>query len=376
MSSLILLFVTFFLLSLSISLFFLKHFINFSKKNNILDHPDDRKTHITPTPSSGGLAFGIIIILLLPIIIGYKEYQIAIYCSVLLLVLGYLDDRYDLSAKLKFSIQIIVTIITISSIGPIILIDSNPLYFNHIFTFFFILGFTNSYNLIDGVDGLAGLYGVFILALLSFIFIIDANYIVAIITVSLMASLVAFLKFNLKSAQVFMGDTGTLLLGFLISVFAVIAINEHPVSSLYFESQYSLHIILLGALILPMVDTVRVMTNRILKGIAPFKADRSHLHHLLGKIGLTHIHISLCFLSITVFLTLTTAILVLLNLNFIFIIISIITIITILFNVILYITLLQHKKRIEEYQNSIEFIIKNNYLIKGNSLRTDTKQSI
>ena len=371
MSTLTLLYVTFFLLSLGITLFFLKHFINFSKKNNILDQPDHRKTHTNPTPSSGGLAFGIIMILLLPLIMGYTEYQVPIFCSILLLILGYFDDRHDLSAKLKFSIQIIVTLITISSIGPLTLIDSNPFYFNHVFTFFFILGFTNSYNLIDGVDGLAGLYGVFMLILVSVVFILDKNFEISLLTISLIAGLIGFLKFNLKSAQVFMGDTGSLFLGFLISIFTVISINEHPVSSFYLTSDYSLHLILLGALTLPMVDTIRVMSIRILNGFPPFKADRLHLHHLLGKIGMSSIQITLSFLSITVFITLFTTLLVVLNLNFIFIIISIVSVITILFNVILYIRLLQHQRHIKDYQDSIKFIIKNNYLIKGNTLSTE-----
>ncbi len=373
MSTLTLLYVTFFLLSLGITLFFLKHFISFSKRNNILDRPDDRKTHTNPTPSSGGLAFGIIMILLLPLIMGYTVYQVVIFCSILLLILGYIDDRYDLSAKLKFSVQIIVTLITISSIGPLVLIDSNPFYFNHIFTFFFILGFTNSYNLIDGVDGLAGLYGVFILILVSAVFILDKNYVLSVLTVSLIAGLIGFLKFNLKSAQVFMGDTGSLFLGFLISIFTVIAINEHPISSVYLTHNYSLQLVLLGALTLPMVDTIRVMSIRLLKGNPPFKADRLHLHHLLGKIGMSSIQISLSFLSITIFLTLVTASLVTLNLNYIFILVSIISIVTLVFNIILYVRMLQHQSRIREYRDLIKFISKTNYLIKRNNLITEIK---
>jgi UDP-GlcNAc:undecaprenyl-phosphate GlcNAc-1-phosphate transferase len=369
----ILLLISLFLLSLGITLLFLKHFIKFSKKNNLLDKPDDRKTHLTPTPSSGGLAFGIVIILALPLLLKYTDHQIPILCSLILLVLGYFDDRYDLSAKLKFSIQIMVTIVTISFIGPINLMDTNPLYVNHIITFFFILGFTNSYNLIDGVDGLAGLYGVFILAVLSSIFILDKNYNTAIITIALIASLIGFLKYNLKSAKVFMGDTGSLFIGFLITTFTVTAINEHPISSFYLTNNYSLHLVLLAALTLPMFDTIRVMFIRILKGNPPFKADRIHLHHLLGKIGMTHLQITLSFLFISVFITLFTLSLVILNLNFIFIIISIISTITLVFNTILYVRMKQHQKRIKGYQNSLKFIIENNYLIKGNTLRTELK---
>jgi UDP-GlcNAc:undecaprenyl-phosphate GlcNAc-1-phosphate transferase len=369
----ILLLISLFLFSLGITLLFLKHFIKFYKENNFLDKTDDRKTHLFPTPSSGGLAFGIVIILALPLLLKYTDQQIPIFCSFILLILGYLDDKYDLSVKLKFSIQIMVTIVTISFIGPISLMDTNPLYFNHIITFFFILGFTNSYNLIDGIDGLAGLYGVFILALLSFIFILDKNYSTSIITIILIASLIGFLKYNLKSAKVFMGDTGSLFIGFLITTFTVTAINEHPISSFYLANNNSLHLVLLAALILPMFDTIRVMLIRILKGNSPFKADRIHLHHLLGKIGMTHLQITLSFLFISIFIMLFTMLLVILNLNFIFIIISIISVITLILNAILYVRIKQHQSRIKDYQNSLKFIIENNYLIKGNTWRTELK---
>ena len=162
----------------------------------------------------------------------------------------------------------------------------------------------NAFNLIDGINGLSGSIGTLISVLLgSWFFLIDRLEI-AIVAFSLAGALVAFLKYNVSPAKIFMGDTGSLLLGLVCSILAIQFIELHQDlgdSPYAFKAAPSLAI---GVLILPLFDTLRVFTMRIIRGRSPFQPDRNHIHHLLLDSGLTHMK--------------ATGVLVLVNILFIF----------------------------------------------------------
>ena len=266
------------------------------------------------------------------------------------MTLGYFDDRHDFSVRLKFIVQIAISFITVSVIGPINVFENNYIFINQIITFLFIVGFTNSFNLIDGVDGLAGLYACFILTVLGTIFYLENNLKIAIIILSIIASVLAFLKFNIKSAKIFMGETRSLFLEYIISAFSIISINAHNSStSTLLTSIYQIHLVIFGSLVLPIIDTIIVMVVRISNGKPPFKADRLQLHHLLQIIGFKPLKISIAFTSISLIITLITFTLISLDLSTFSIIISVTIILTIKFNLIL------NLRIIKSYRNTIKY---------------------
>lgn len=363
-----------FIVSFGLSVLFLFHFIKYSQRRSLFDQPDERKTHSQPTPSSGGLIFGVLTILLLPYLIPNSPYTFVLAAALMLLIIGFLDDRYDLSAKMKFIFQIIAGIFALWEIGPLNIFENNPLFINEIVTFFFIIGFTNAFNLIDGIDGLAGIYATFILTIIITLFILGKNYPAAIFTTTICAGTLAFLKFNLNPAKIFLGDTGSLFLGFLISIFSIVIINSDMTSLGFVLTETQLQLLFLGLLSLPMIDTLRVMIGRIIKGTSPFKADRTHLHHLLRKIGLKTSEIPLFFLLMTIIYTIETSLMMQLNFAILSILLTIAATTVFMFNTILYLRIKQHKKRMKKSQNSLDYILKTNHLIQRKSLHTSQKK--
>ena len=156
---------------------------------------------------------------------------------------------------------------------------------------FTILVIINAFNLIDGINGLSGSMGILIAGVLGFWFYLVENIQLAIVAFSLAGACMAFLKYNFTPAKIFMGDTGSLFLGVTCSILAVKFIEMHNV--LPDNHAYSINAapaVAIGILILPLFDTLRVFTVRILRGKSPMSPDRNHLHHLLIDTGLTHMH--------------------------------------------------------------------------------------
>jgi len=156
----------------------------------------------------------------------------------------------------------------------------------YLFTFIVI---TNAYNLIDGIDGLAGTVGILILGFLGFWFFQDGQQVISFMCFSTVGAIFAFLYFNWQPAKIFMGDTGSMFIGFLIAIFTVkfIDANYHmaPTSDIKYPSQISMAV---GLLSFPLFDTLRVFILRVSKGKSPMVPDRNHLHHRLLEIGFSH----------------------------------------------------------------------------------------
>lgn len=293
-----------FLTSLLVVIFGIPSIITVAKLKGLYDKPDFRKIHTSKIPRLGGVAIiaGFSIALSLWGISTGADSRLQ-YLQAALIILffsGLKDDIIALSPIKKLTMQIIVTVITVAGEG--ILIDNFyglfgiheiPLWVSYALTIFTIIVITNSFNLIDGVDGLAGGIG-FITSItfgLWFNFIDQVGW--SIIAFSLAGALLGFLVFNFNPAKIFMGDTGSLCTGFLLSVFAVkfIQFNAPTAPNLY--KIPSAPGIAVAVLIIPLFDTLRVFVLRVLKKQSPFKADKNHIHHSLIKIGLGHKEVSM-----------------------------------------------------------------------------------
>jgi UDP-N-acetylmuramyl pentapeptide phosphotransferase/UDP-N-acetylglucosamine-1-phosphate transferase len=149
-----------------------------------------------------------------------------------------------------------------------------------------IVGITNAFNLIDGIDGLAGGLGFMSLVTLGIFLTIskDLNY--AMIAFALAGALLGFLYFNFNPARIFMGDTGSLVLGFVIAVLCVQLMKVNSIHPLPVVP--NIYVFTLGIVMIPVFDTLRVFGTRIWKGSSPFSADKTHIHHLITNKGFTH----------------------------------------------------------------------------------------
>lgn len=269
------------------------HLINHYK---LYDVPNNRKEHTMPVPTMGGIAImgGMVAALVLWFPFHNEIRQMCFFFSIAALFgLGIMDDLKDLSAKYKFVVQIglaaliALSGIRITSFDGLFGITELSLSAQYSFTILAIVGITNAFNLIDGIDGLAG--GLAFMSLLTLgIFLTlsgDAN--TALITFALAGAIFAFLYFNFNPAKIFMGDTGSLIIGFVIAVLCIRLMNINAGAS----NPVLPHapIFVLGIVLVPVFDTVRVFAMRIWKGGSPFEADKTHIHHLLTNAGFSHV---------------------------------------------------------------------------------------
>jgi len=218
---------------------------------------------------------------------------ITLFLSLFLLFgVGVMDDLKDLAARYKLVIEaglatlLAVSGIRITSFGGLFGITELHIIAQYLITVITIVGITNAFNLIDGIDGLAGGLGFMTLVTLGIFLTIskDLNY--AMIAFAFAGALLGFLYFNFNPARIFMGDTGSLILGFVI---AVLCVQLMKVNALYTAPVVpNIYVFTLGIVMIPVFDTLRVFGTRIWKGRSPFSADKTHIHHLVTNKGFTH----------------------------------------------------------------------------------------
>lgn len=175
-----------------------------------------------------------------------------------------------------------------------------PIWVNYILTLFTILVIINSFNLIDGINGLSSGITLVICTFFGIWFFLVGRIELSILAVAMMGSLVAFLKFNWSPAKIFMGDSGSLICGLVVSILAIEFIEMHTLESTREFAFSSVPAVAIGVLIIPLFDTLRVFIMRTLKGRSPFYADKRHIHHLLLDIGFKHIQASLVLVGVNV----------------------------------------------------------------------------
>lgn len=278
-----------------VTLFIIPVLIRFVNKYKLYDKPTERKEHRLPVPTLGGVAvmagFAFSILLWFPFVANPG--QVCFFFSLAILFsMGIMDDLKDLPAKNKFIIQLaLATLIALSgnrimSFNGILGIDDLPLVSQYFFTILIIVGVTNAFNLIDGIDGLAGGIGFMSLVTLGIFIKLNGDFASALIAFALAGGLLAFLYFNFNPAKIFMGDTGSLVLGFVISFLCIKLLQANASASLPVLPHAVVFIF--GIVLIPVFDTVRVFAYRIWRGKSPFSADRTHIHHLLTNNGFSH----------------------------------------------------------------------------------------
>jgi UDP-GlcNAc:undecaprenyl-phosphate/decaprenyl-phosphate GlcNAc-1-phosphate transferase len=275
-------------MSLFVTISLIPILVRFALKFQLVDVPDARKVHAAPIPRCGGIAISLGACI--PIIIGrYTEGFIGAYLAGVgvLFIIGILDDRWGLDYRIKFSGQILAAAIVahygglrILSVGCL-LPESICLsgWASILITVVAIVGVTNAINLSDGLDGLAGGLCLMSFCCIGYLAYLVENVIIVLTSLSLAGAIFGFLRFNTFPATLFMGDTGSMFLGFSIATLSLaITQGATPYSPL-------LPLIIVG---FPVMDTVVVMAERIFHGRSPFVADRNHFHHKLLRMGIFH----------------------------------------------------------------------------------------
>jgi len=271
--------------------------IQASLKFNLVDKPDERKVHIKPIPRLAGV--GIFISTIMGIIVSGQGLQaIAMWpvlftSTAILFLIGIWDDLKNISAKLRFVLQICCAValastgVRLTSLYGIFGVHELNAFAQYAVSVLIMVGVTNSFNLIDGIDGLAGGLALISMMVLGFLSYKLQLYPLLIVFVAFGGSLIGFLKNNISPAKIFMGDGGSLVLGYILSATGILLIEKaHANPSLISPEQTAT--VVTAILIIPVFDTVRVFASRIRKGFSPFKADKTHIHHLFLVAGMNH----------------------------------------------------------------------------------------
>ncbi|MBF7023602.1 glycosyltransferase family 4 protein [Staphylococcus kloosii] len=293
--------------SMIVSLILTPIIIKVSQKMDIVDKPNYRKVHTKPVSVLGGTV--ILFSFLLGIWLGHPietEVKPLVIGSVLIYLVGLIDDIYDLKPIIKLIGQIVAALVVVYygvtidfislPIGPTIHfgILSVPI------TIIWIVAITNAINLIDGLDGLASGVSAIALATIGFIAILQANIFIIMICSVLIGALLGFLCFNFHPAKIFLGDSGALLIGFIVGFLSLLGFKNITFVSLFFP------IVILAV---PFIDTLFAMIRRVKKGQHIMQADKSHLHHKLLDLGYSHRQTVLLIYSIAILFSLSSIIL-------------------------------------------------------------------
>lgn len=263
----------------------------FAFKIGAIDIPkDNRRMHKKPTPRIGGLAiiFGFTVATLCFAQPSRQLYG-TLAGAAIIAVMGVIDDYKNLPAKLKFVIQIIAALVVVFAGDIKIDVFTNPNFLSDnpywvlpewlsvTLTVIWIVFITNAVNFIDGLDGLAAGVSAIMSISLVFISIRVGEYPIAILGIALMGSCFGFLPFNFNPAKIFMGDTGSTFLGFMLATLSIQGVFKS-----YAVISFAVPLLILG---LPLFDALFAMIRRILRGQSPMTADRGHLHHRLVDMG-------------------------------------------------------------------------------------------
>lgn len=291
-----------FLTAFLITYFATPSIIRVAFEKNLVDEPGERRSHSKSVPTLGGLGIfaGLIfsttfwIPFDLQATLGTSKLQYILCAFIVIFLIGAKDDIIPLPASKKFAGQIFAAFILVyfaniklTSLFGIMGVQEIPDYVGVPLSMLTIIVVINAFNLIDGINALSATIGCIICITFGYWFFRMQRLDLAILAASTTGSLVAFLRYNL-SAEIFMGDTGSLLIGLTASILSIsfIQANLNYVNEM---SVQSVPAVAIGVMIIPLFDTLRVFTLRVLKRKSPFSPDRTHIHHLLIDLGLPHL---------------------------------------------------------------------------------------
>ncbi|MGF1701390.1 UDP-N-acetylglucosamine--undecaprenyl-phosphate N-acetylglucosaminephosphotransferase [Photobacterium makurazakiensis] len=266
-----------------------------AKRIGLVDKPNARKFHQGVVPLVGGISIlttiFISFLLFLPL---SNNLILFLSCAVVLVVLGALDDFYDLSFKIRLVVQAAISLAMIHIGGHSLhnlgyLMGSETLMFSPLFsgivTVFGVIGAINAFNMVDGIDGLLGGLASVTFGALGWVFYISGNEYLATVCLLIVTAMIPYIMLNLgiplgRRFKVFMGDAGSMFIGFA-AVWMLIRGSQEP------EAYAFQPVTALWLIAIPLMDMVTIMIRRIRKGHSPFKPDREHLHHICQRIGLS-----------------------------------------------------------------------------------------
>lgn len=288
-----------FLTSFFISFIAIPSIIRIAEIKHLFDEPDHRKTHSSKTPTLGGIAIfaGLIFSLTFwSTQTEVVELQYIICSTILLFFMGIKDDLFNLVAYKKLIGQLLASFILVHYAGIKITtfyglfgIDDLQTIPSYLLSIFTIVVITNSFNLIDGIDGLAAIVGIISSVAFGYWFLTAHVMQYAILSSCIAGALLGFFYYNKSPAKIFMGDTGSLIVGVVLSILAIKFIEMNRILDKSHPNKVlSVPVVTLAILVIPMFDTLRVFSLRILQGRSPFSADKNHIHHLFLFLGFSH----------------------------------------------------------------------------------------
>lgn len=284
-----------FITAFVVSMIVMPPLIKLIHRFQLFDVPDLRKEHASPIPTMGGIAAVLGMTMACAFWFRFSDdvFTVSFFFSIsVLFAIGIMDDLKNLSARYKFAIQIAAALliafsgVRITSFNGLFGIYELSSSAQYTFTVLAITGITNAFNLIDGIDGLAGGLGFMSLIILGIFLTLSGDGNNAVAAFALSGGLLGFLYYNFNPAKIFMGDTGSLVLGFVISVLCIklIQLNVDMKSPVLPHAP----IFALSVVAIPAFDTLRVFALRIWGGRSPFSPDKNHIHHLLTNNGWGH----------------------------------------------------------------------------------------
>lgn len=284
--------------------------LRFAKKHQVVDSPNGRKLQRTPIPVLGGVAVYLGIVMGYLILASYLPEPIIMWClaaMTIMQIIGIWDDISDLSTMFRFQIEIVLVAVFIAVSG-IYIDDFHGFWSVHqlnnigaiILSVIAGVGIINAVNMIDGVDGYVSGFCIQACLCFAILFWMVNESILFCMAMVVIASLLPFFFHNVFGirSKMFIGDGGTMTLGVLMAIFVFYTLSSGTNCCILETQGVSLLAFTLAVMCIPVFDTLRVMTLRILRGYSPFKPDKTHLHHLFIEMGFSHLGAALSILSI------------------------------------------------------------------------------
>ena len=315
-----------FLFAVSLGMVIIPRILVISHKKRLYDVPDARKVHTMPVPRLGGLSFFPVILMSMFLVIGFRlyfwdmdtsslsfnmlyEYLFLFVGMTLLYLVGVCDDLVGVGYRYKFAVQIAAAFLLVlsgnwfDSFGGLFGIYSVPVWVGVPFTVFIVVYITNAINLIDGIDGLASGLCCIALSVLSVIFFLRGQYVYALLAICTLGILMPFWCYNVfgnanRGHKLFMGDAGSLTLGYVIS-FLIIHMSVTNEVSPTLSNPYM--VIAFSTVLVPLLDVIRVVLHRLREHKNPFLPDKNHFHHKLLHTGMRVRMVMVCIIAISAF---------------------------------------------------------------------------
>jgi len=268
--------------------------IFFAEKLRLIDEAGIRASHMGSVPIFGGIAIFTGIIFSLLFWADIENIQFILVSLLIVFFVGVIDDLLELSPFKKLVGQVMATLIIIflgdlqiDNMHGVLGVYDLPIWIGTLFTIFVVIVITNGFNLVDGVDGLAGGIGVISSFSFGVIALLMGQSDMAIVAFTLMGALLGFLRHNFFPAKIFMGDTGSLVVGMILSILSI-NIVSHGLVTETIKLPNKGPLLAIAILAIPLFDSLRVFVARIMKGRHPLSAGRGHIHHALLSLGFGH----------------------------------------------------------------------------------------